>query len=80
MYGSNTPNTGSEMTEASTGVGYAVPVAQPKVRSSTLLLMNSIVVTSCGTIQEVAMVPHMVPIAIGKVLVQSNALSRLQVK
>lgn len=39
-----------------------------------------LVVTRCGTIQEVAMVPHMVPIAIGKVLVQSNALSGLQVK
>ncbi len=39
-----------------------------------------LVVTSCGAIQEVAMVPHMVPIAIGKVPAQSNALCGLQVK
>jgi hypothetical protein len=38
------------------------------------------VVTSCGTIQEVSMVPQMVPIAIGKVLAQSNAPGGLRVK
>jgi hypothetical protein len=48
--------------------------------TTTLASPAPLVVTSCGTIQEVAMVPHMVPIGIGKVLVQSNALSGLQVK
>ena len=52
----------------------------PPPALTSLLLVSTLVVTRCGTIQEVAMVPHMVPIAIGKVLVQSNALSGLQVK
>jgi hypothetical protein len=51
-----------------------------RLKDGFALPIRYLVVTSCGTIQEVAMVPHMVPIAIGKVLVQSNALSGLQVK